>query len=325
MAIQGIMESAISNSEIFQGLNKWGNENQRDKAIKIINSSNELVPQDLETFYYQVKQFPDPLSRAAVDAFTNGSVKIVFNEMPEMIMSQAIPFLTFLRGSEPTTYIFGNKLFLNKNKEGGITAKTGILLNIISAATISNHLKKNYHSLSSNYKLFVVMMNVYTRLVCRILNKEYRIIPDKIVYDIIQYYINKFFGLRIYELITDENQTNLEQAASAHFKYIEQDIYQDIKAKYNKDNPENITQLLELLKTTTPRMKTLTMASFVSKWIDYYFLPSMLAIDNIEYLILLILSLLKTDNYISIAGADAVKESKNIKAFKELVLSVVNG
>ena len=61
--------------------------------------------------------------------------------------------------------------------------------------------------------------------------------------------------------------------------------FEEIKRLYNEKDPIVISDLMELLKTATPRMKGLKLVRFISEWINYYYIPSMLAIDNMEYLL----------------------------------------
>jgi hypothetical protein len=49
----------------------------------------------------------------------------------------------------------------------------------------------------------------------------------------------------------------------------------------------------------------------------------MLAIDNIEYLIFMMITLINGNNIISIAASDIVKEAKNIKSFREELLKLI--
>ena len=97
----------------------------------------------------------------------------------------------------------------------------------------------------------------------------------------------------------------------------------EIKRRYNEADPMKISELLDLIKTASPRMKTLSLGIFLSNWINYYYIPSMLAVDNIEYLIFMILALLSGNNIISIAAAEMVKETKNIKTLKEELLKLI--
>jgi hypothetical protein len=82
-------------------------------------------------------------------------------------------------------------------------------------------------------------------------------------------------------------------------------------------------EMLNVLKQFSPRLKTLSWPSFISDWINYYYVPSMLATDTIDYLIFMVITLLSGNNIISIAASDIVKETKGIKNFRGELLKLI--
>jgi hypothetical protein len=70
-------------------------------------------------------------------------------------------------------------------------------------------------------------------------------------------------------------------------------------------------------------MKSLTLGVFLSDWINYYYAPSMLAIDNIEYLIFMVNALLSGNgSLVNISACDIVKDTKNIKSIRSELLKL---
>ena len=316
-----VVESVLSNSEIFNGINELSGSNQKEKAINLIKTAKVLTKDDIEGAYYDIKRFPDSLSRAAIKAFDEGKIVLIHNEESNLSVTQAIPFLTFKRADGNITYIFTNKTFVTTSRDNILNIKTPILQDLFIGALIANTLKNNYSALATNQFLLKILMEVYTKFVCRILNKEYQIIPDKILYDTIQYWVNKFFALKIFETTDDMN--NIENVTTKHFKYIDEMKFDEIRRQYDEKDPKNISELLDLIKESNPRMKTLGLGNFISTWINYFYLPSTLAIDNIEYLIFMVISLLRGSNFISLAASEIVKDAKGIKALKEELLKII--
>lgn len=70
-------------------------------------------------------------------------------------------------------------------------------------------------------------------------------------------------------------------------------------------------------------MKSLNLGTFLSDWINYYYPQSMLAVDNIEYLVFMIICLLSGNNIINISAGDIVKEAKSIKQFRGELLKLI--
>jgi len=321
MAITGFYESSLTTSEIYAGINNTGGpDSVTKKAINLIKTAKKLTNEDIEAAYISVKQISDTLTREAVRAFDEERTVLVYNNVPSLAVTQALPFITFKTKNGYVTYVFVDK-YISISRDGVMNMQAPVLRDLLTGALIANGLKRNYDILASNQYLQKVMMEVYTKFVIRIINKEFSVIADKIVFDTLQYWINRFFLTQI--LSSNDTPQNIETNAKKHFKFIDELKYDEIKQQYDSINPQKISELLELLKLASPRMKALNLAKFLSSWINYYYIPSMLAVDNIEYLIFMMITLLNGNNIISIAASDMVKEAKNIKSFKGELLKLI--
>lgn len=322
MAIKGYMESSLSSSEIFKGINDIaGGENTTQKAINLIKTAKHLTNEDIEAAYISVKQITDTLTREAVKAFDDGRIVLIYNNVPALSVTQALPFITFkTKGGTYITYVFMDK-YISMSRDGIMNLQAPILRDLLTGALIANGLKKNYEALSTNQYLQNVMTEIYTKFFTRILNRQFSIAADKITFDSIQYWINKFFLTRVFG--ANDSPENIEAISNKHFKYIDEMKYEELKQQYSEANPQTISELLALVKTASPRMKALNLGVFLSDWINYYYVPSMLAVDNIEYLIFMTLTILAGNNIISIAASDIVKEAKNIKSLRGELLKLV--
>lgn len=322
MAIKGYMESSLSSSEIFKGINDIaGGENTTQKAINLIKTAKHLTNEDIEAAYISVKQITDTLTREAVKAFDDGRVVLIYNNVPALSVTQALPFITFkTKGGAYITYVFMDK-YISMSRDGIMNLQAPILRDLLTGALIANGLKKNYEALSTNQYLQNIMTEIYTKFFTRILNRQFSIAADKITFDSIQYWINKFFLTRVFG--ANDSPENIEAISNKHFKYIDEMKYEELKQQYSEANPQTISELLALVKTASPRMKALNLGVFLSDWINYYYVPSMLAVDNIEYLIFMTLTILAGNNIISIAASDIVKEAKNIKSLRGELLKLV--
>lgn len=322
MAIKGYMESSLSSSEIFKGINDIaGGENTTQKAINLIKTAKHLTNEDIEAAYISVKQITDTLTREAVKAFDDGRIVLIYNNVPALSVTQALPFITFkTKGGTYITYVFMDK-YISMSRDGIMNLQAPILRDLLTGALIANGLKKNYEALSTNQYLQNVMTEIYTKFFTRILNRQFSIAADKITFDSIQYWINKFFLTRVFG--ANDSPENIEAISNKHFKYIDEMKYEELKQQYSEANPQTISELLALIKTASPRMKALNLGVFLSDWINYYYVPSMLAVDNIEYLIFMTLTILAGNNIISIAASDIVKEAKNIKSLRGELLKLV--
>jgi hypothetical protein len=318
MPIIHFNESSLATSEIFKGINDVSSENQVEKAKRIIKNNKPLTKDDIETVYIQIKQYPNSLSRAALKSFEEEKIILIYNENRELSVSKALPFITFKMSSGYKTYIFMDN-YITRNKDGILNLQAPIFHDLIVGASISNSLKINYNKLRDNQLLPPLLMDIYAKLVMRVLNREYSIAADKILFDSLVYWINKFFIHRVVGI-----EDNVESMLTKHFKYIDDLKYSEIKIQYDDVNPINISEFLELVKTISSRMKTLALGIFLSNWINYYYPPATLAIDTIEYLIFMVMSLLNGNNIVNVMASDMVKETKNIKPIREELLKLIS-
>lgn len=322
--ITGYNESTLSSSEVYSGINNIGGNTNvtTNKAIKLINGAKKLANTDIEAGYIAVKQITDSLTRAALKAYDNDEIVLLYNNVPELSVTQALPFITFKSKSSGKyiTYVFMDK-YITVNRDGVMTVQPSILRDLLTGALISNGLKKNYNIMAANSYLQKILSNLYAQFVLRILNRQYAIMADKVALDTLQYWIEKFFLQNI--LAANDSAENIELIAKAHFKHIDELKYAEIKKLYENASPIKFSELLELLKNASPRMKSLNMRIFLSDWINYYYAPSMLAIDNMEYLIFMILTLMSGNNIISVSASDIVKEAKNIKGLRTELIKLI--
>jgi len=230
--------------------------------------------------------------------------------------------MTFLSKSQNKyiTYVFVDK-YITVSRDNVMNIQSPVLRDLLIGAIISNKLKTNYQMIASNDYMQKTLMNLYTKFIMRIINRQFAISSDKIAWDILVYWINRFF----LNIVLGANNTpeNIENMAKSDFKYIDELKYDEIKQTYDIANPQKISQLLDLLKTVSVRMKSLYLGSFLSDWFNYYYYPAALAPDTLEYLIFMIILLLSGNNIISIAASDIVKEQKGIKTFRAELLKLI--
>lgn len=318
MAIKGYMESSLATSEIWTGINAEGT--VLEKAKNLIMTAKHIKNEDIEAAYISVKQITDSLTRAALKAFDEGRTVLVWQNSPTQSITQGLPFITLKTKMGFVTYVFMDK-YISINRDGVMVLKATDLRDLLIGAVISTGIKTNYSNLTNNQYLQKILMDLYTKFLTRILNRQYAFMSDRVCFDTVQYWINKFFLTQI--LAANNTPENIEIMSSQHFKYIDELKAEEIKQAYIQANPSKISDLLALIKTSSPRMKTLGLGVVLNDWMQYYYIPSVLAIDNVEYLIFMITTLLSGNGIISIAASDIVKEQKNIKSLRSELLKLI--
>lgn len=323
MAIVGFNESKLINSEIYQNYESLMKGSPLERAKKLIEISKHLTPEDIETAYIQIKQYSNSLSMNALKQYDAGKIVLLYNDNPKLSMIKLLPFITLRKGAEYITYVFMDTYVSNNKKSGKLTISPSVVHDLMLGAMISNGIKSNYAGLSSNEYLEKTLMNIYCDFFTRILNREYMLGSEKQVFDLIKYYINRFFLAKIFESSSTVEKQDL--LAAAHFKNADQIALNNAKSTYDEASPNNVSELLGLIKTLLPRMQTLDLGLFLNNWITYYYPAAAAAIDNIEYLIFMIISL-KNDTGVLINhnASGIVKETKNIKMFDGELLKLIS-
>lgn len=323
MPIRWYTESTLGTSEIFQTtINTPDSTGKKvtDKAVELIKNAKHLSNTDIEAAYIAVRQITDTLTREAMKAFDEGRTVLLYNNVPSLSVSQALPFITYKTAKGYITYVFVDK-YISVSREGVLTMQASILRDLLTGAVVANGLKRNYDILASNQYLQKLLTEIYCKFFTRVLNREFSIAADKITFDVVQYWINRYFLVRVYG--ANDSASNIENIAKSHFRFVDEMKYEEIKQQYDQADPAKLSELLALLRGVTPRMKSLEPGTFIGDWINYYYPPSMLAIDNIEYLIFMIITLLNGNSIISISASDVVKEAKNIKSFRGELLKLI--
>lgn len=325
MAIKGYNESTLANSSIFKDLITLTGNDQRMKAMEVIKrpSTRHLKPEDVEIALMSVRQYNNSLTRQALNQFDDGNTILVYNEDRSDYVSAALPFITFKVGSDYKTYVFVNQHITKNAREGTLNFKNiPVFHDLLVSAWVSRMLRINYDKLVLNPSMLKITMTVYARLVVHVLNRKHSIKADKKTLDTLNYWISRFFLINVFK--SSDIDENIEINARKTIRDLDDLIIQDIKTKYDQSNPSTITDLLELLKEASPeRMKSLNLSSFIQSWIETYHPVSMLAIDTMEYLIFMMISVKNSNGLIAMGSRDLVTEVPNINKFQEELLKLI--
>ena len=313
-------ESTLQTSETFTTMNSTLG--ILDKAVNLIKNAKHLTNEDIEAAYVAVKQISDTLTRDALKAFDNEQVVFVYNNVPSQSITTAIPFLTFKTARGYVTYVFCDS-YVKVSREGVLQIQPAIFRDLLCGAWVANGIKRNYDALSSNQVLTKVTMDVYTKLIMRILNREYSFMADKRMCDTIIYYVSRFYLTSV--LSAQDSSENIEILAASGVKFLDEASMMEIKSLYDNAMPTKFSELLTLISGVSTRLSSANISTFLNDWVDYYYAPAMLAVDNIEYLMFMILTLLSGNNLISISAGDIVKEAKNIKSLRPELIKITEG
>ena len=317
-----LRESTLQTSETYTTMNSTLDITKR--AVELIKTAKHLTNEDIEAAYVAVKQITDTLTREALKAFDDERIVFVYNNVAAKSITTAIPFLTFLNKARGVyvTYVFCDS-YIKMTRDGVTQIQPAVFRDLLCGAWVANGIKRNYETMASNQFIMKTVMEIYGKLFTRILNREYSFMADKRLYDTIIYYVNRFFLTNVFN--AQDTADNIEILAASSIRFLDEASISEIKIQYDNAAPSNLSGLLKLISQVATRLNAANISTFLNDWVDYYYAPSMLAVDNIEYLMFMILTLLSGNNIISISAGDIVKDAKNIKNLKPELLKITEG
>lgn len=325
-------ESSLADSKLYQDLKSLSGQNPSEKARELIKkamegspSVKELTKEDIEASYVQLKQYSNSLYRASVKGWDNGIVKLIYNSDAINSINKAIPFLTFNHKTKGfVAYAFVDSYVSINRRDGYLNFPPDRLRDILIGCVISVALKKDYSRLTSNSYLENILMELYTKYVCRIFAKQYSLPSNKELYDKVQYWVNKFFLLNVFN--STSSRDSIENLAKKDIRYLDEMVIKEIEEAYdNKEvDIQSFEGLLDFIRFSHPLFNNLGISSFLNSWINYYYAPALLALENIEYLIFMTVALMHGNfAFINSYAQPMVTETKNIRSLNEELLKLV--
>lgn len=319
-------ESGLATSEIFNTTL-----NSKDSGVTPIlqqvkeyimdPATKQLTEEDLEASFITLRHTVEPLTQKALEAFNKGDIILLHNtgDKSKSIV-KALPFISLKRQGRFNTYVFMDS-YIN-NGRMGLTTSTSDLRDLLVGALIANSIHINDNRLINNETLKSMLMEVYSKLFINILNRQYSLMSNKAMIECIQYWVNKFFLINIFN--SKDSEETIDALASKHYKYTTDLQHMDYKRQYDEANVKNITDLLNLIKTLSTRMEGEDTYRFLTAWNNYYNPTAMLAIDDVEYLIFLTLSSFAgNSNLFSIGTSTFINDIKNIKNIRSELVKIV--
>lgn len=311
-----ITESSLSDSVIYQMMN-----NQKallTRIDKCIKQSTVITENHIQEQILQIERtHVSPLADNVLNAFRSGNLVILFSK--DVVVPQAVPFITLKMGGRNRTFIFTNKYASLNTKSGEIQG--GERLNIsmrdlyvlMEGAYIQYEYTKNPMYLTRNLALMKFTTNVYTSMLVRIMNREYALSMDENLYNRVLYSINRFYLENVWEcnnsdIVMSYSLNNILSPNQADIT-----VVSDL---YNSANIKTITQLVDFLKTLSPRLATINIRYLVECYINLYHGPAVFGIDCLPYfLFTLVSSCLGSFIVNQPVVSDILKNTKGMNSF----------
>lgn len=316
--MQAFTESSLSDSTIFQQLNKSA-VLLKNIAYAVKNGA-ELDKSYIEEQYAQaIKTRISPIAGKVLQAYDERKIRLIYTKAVHI--SIAIPFIVLDIGGQPTACIFIGE-FSPITKDGtALTIEMKRLYTLMESAYIAIHYFTRPEKFIRNAAFVKLHAEIYSAMTMRILNKEYALSLEKDIYDGLNFISAYFFLERILGITNPEICKAYATSCCNNPSQLQLDIMLD---GYTNANVTNINELVLFFSKQAPKMEPLTFRYFFERWISSFGTGACMSIDCFPYLYFVITNVILGSFLINVAGlSEIVKNAKSINSFYAEVSRIV--
>lgn len=306
-----ICENTMEDSLVYKTFNQANG--VVDKIVKYLSSGVPLDKSYIEDQYAIIRRGAgiSPLSQKVLEAFNNGDIEIIWNNTEKV--GVAMPFIVRRKSDGKVVSTIFINAFATIKDDSILVIPAKQLYGLMEGAYIALKLQTDPVKVMKNAELMMTTASVYTEMMARILNKEYALTLDKVLYDKVCYCIKRFYLECVWEY---PNTGLVSNYASSDLKYIQQFDLDALDATYSKMEIKTIANLLEFVKSLSPRMSDLNLRYYIERFIKTYHGSSILSIDYLPYVFFVITNVVMSTFLVSqTALNDIIKNTKNINRF----------
>ena len=306
-----VCENTMEDSLVYKAFNQANG--VVDKIVKYLSSGVPLDKSYIEDQYAIIRRGAgiSPLSQKVLEAFNNGDIEIIWNNTEKV--GVAMPFIVRRKSDGKVVSTIFINAFATIKDDSILVIPAKQLYGLMEGAYIALKLQTDPVKVMKNAELMMTTASVYTEMMARILNKEYALTLDKVLYDKVCYCIKRFYLECVWEY---PNTGLVSNYASSDLKYIQQFDLDALDATYSKMEIKTIANLLEFVKSLSPRMSDLNLRYYIERFIKTYHGASILSIDYLPYVFFVITNVVMSTFLVSqTALNDIIKNTKNINRF----------
>lgn len=306
-----VCENTMEDSLVYKTFNQANG--VVDKIVKYLSSGVPLDKSYIEDQYAIIRRGAgiSPLSQKVLEAFNNGDIEIIWNNTEKV--GVAMPFIVRRKSDGKVVSTIFINAFATIKDDSVLVIPAKQLYGLMEGAYIALKLQTDPVKVMKNAELMMTTASVYTEMMARILNKEYALTLDKVLYDKVCYCIKRFYLECVWEY---PNTGLVSNYASSDLKYIQQFDLDALDVTYSKMEIKTIANLLEFVKSLSPRMSDLNLRYYIERFIKTYHGASILSIDYLPYVFFVITNVVMSTFLVSqTALNDIIKNTKNINRF----------
>ena len=276
-------EASLVDSVLYKSFNN--NAELTGTILSAIKDSIMLDSSYIEEQLMQIRRTKiSPLSDNVLKAYEDGDIVLLYSKIKKV--PQALPFFATKMQGKIKVFIFVNnygtisKSAMNsEEKYLNITMKD--LYVLMEGAYTALKYALNPMQIKRTLGLMKVSCSIYTGMIIRILNKEYAVSMDQDLYDKVVFCIGKFFLQNVW--MSDNKDVVFSYARNNIRNAINVAEFMQISEEMDAKNITNITQLLEYIKTMSPRLAGLNFRYFVQCYINMFKAGAMFSLECLPY------------------------------------------
>lgn len=309
-------ESSLEESFVYKTFNNINN--VLDTMVQSVFAGVKVKPEIIQEQLLIIKRSRiSPLSDRVIEAYMRGDIEIIINPKGVKVPT-AIPFVVrkVSTGGLIAT-IFLSSYATVKTDMDGYLESVDIAPKVLYSLMESAYIAFNHHAYPNKMLRSTVLekltMEVYTKMVMRVINRDFSLTIDKDLHDSVMFAVAKFYLTRVWENKNEEvvNTHVLSICVNPNLSAI-----QSMLDMYNSANIKDISDLLKFLSTVSHRLEKLNIRFFMERYISTYNTSAILSLDYLPYVFYVITSTLTGNFLVSQAIiSDITKNMKNINSY----------
>lgn len=279
-------EASLVDSVLYKSFN-----NNAELLKIIMGAINDSITIDSSYIQEQLLQIKrtriSPLSEDVIRSFEENEIVLLYSKNKKI--PQMLPFFVTKVSGKIKVFIFVNNYATitksevnSEEKFLNITMKD---LYVLMEGAYMAYRYTNYPiKVTKSLGLMRVCCNTYVSMIMRILNKEYAVGIEKELYQKVAFSIGTFFLKSIW--MSDNSDINFAYAANSckiGSEGINKAMLMTIAEEYESRNIQTIKDLIEYLKTLSPRFNELNFRYFSQCFINLYKAPALFGLECITY------------------------------------------
>lgn len=279
-------EASLVDSAIYKSFN-----NNAELMRMILSAINDSIIIDESYIQEQLLQIKrtriSPLADDVLKSYEEGHIVLMYSKANKV--PQALPFFTTKSKGEIKVFIFVNnygtisKSSINTDEKFlNVTMKD--LYVLMEGAYVSYKYSTYPTKMEKSLGLMKVCCNIYVNMIMRILNKEYAIGMDKDLHQKVSFIIGLFFLKSVWMSGNDDvNFTYACNSCKIGSEGINKAVLLNIAEEYYSKNIKTIEDVLEYLKTLSPRFNGLNFRYFLQCYINTYKAGALFGLECLPY------------------------------------------